>query len=236
MSGDVVTKEQCDAVRIAAQECLRDYYFRISLLRNMFWPRQEGGTPTWVVEYYWSYTRPDCFDTLSRVWTKPVKEHFILHKLDVGKSYGSGIWTCSTAVEFLRQMSWPMDTYAPHLEVTKTADEFNAAREKSRLIIEEMFGTQLWEKGFCVSTADIDAEWASAVKNLPKAIPIEWSKGRPPSEWIRLLKDFGDEMSLDTFKRRRENGTFREHPDSTTKLVRLAIDDLPAGYTDKKKP
>ena len=76
----------------------------------------------------------------------------------------------------------------------------------------------------------INAEWAAAVKGL-----IKWSKRRSPDEWIKILSRLGEDVSGDTFRRRRESDEFRQHPDSTTKRVMIAIDDLPSGYSDEMK-
>lgn len=60
-----------------------------------------------------------------------------------------------------------------------------------------------------------------------------WSIGRSPSDWLKIFAKLNvDCRSLKTFRRRRDDGPYREHPDSTTKSVRLALDCLPHSYSD----
>lgn len=65
---------------------------------------------------------------------------------------------------------------------------------------------------------------------------LQWSNARSPSDWLKVFELLNvDCRSLPTFERRRKKGTFRQHPDSTTKSVRLALQDLPADYRDDIK-
>jgi hypothetical protein len=58
-----------------------------------------------------------------------------------------------------------------------------------------------------------------------------WSAPKRCSEWARLL-----DISLDTFKRRRTNGRYREAPTSSRTMVSLALEDLPPDVRSKCSP
>ncbi len=63
--------------------------------------------------------------------------------------------------------------------------------------------------------------------------PLNWSIARSPSDWLKVFARLNlDCRSLKTFARRRGDGTYRQHPDSTTKSVKLALDCLPDAYRD----
>ena len=60
-----------------------------------------------------------------------------------------------------------------------------------------------------------------------------WSQARSPKTWRNVLKEFGMEMSQSTFARRIKDGTFKVHPDATTKSVSLLIASLPPEFRAK---
>ncbi len=66
-------------------------------------------------------------------------------------------------------------------------------------------------------------------RSMPK-----WSIPRSPSDWLKVFGKLNvDCRSQSVFYRRRRDGTFRQHPESTTKSIRLALDCLPPSYRDE---
>ena len=61
----------------------------------------------------------------------------------------------------------------------------------------------------------------------------QWSKPRSKSNWVRLLKDLGVEISSKTF-RRHLGVVYRQHPDTktTAKMVKIDISTLPTNYSE----
>ncbi len=75
---------------------------------------------------------------------------------------------------------------------------------------------------------------AIALQNEQERSVMTWSIARSPADWLKMFARLNlDCRSLDTFNRRRKDGTLRQHPDSTTKSVRLALDCLPPNYNDE---
>lgn len=87
------------------------------------------------------------------------------------------------------------------------------------------------------------SEWS--VDRLGKLIEVErnrgvdwlekgWSIPRSPTDWIKVFERLNVKCrSIDAFDDQRKAGVFRQHPDSTTKLVKLALDCLPPTYSDQ---
>lgn len=62
-----------------------------------------------------------------------------------------------------------------------------------------------------------------------------WSIPRSPTDWLDVFALLNVKCrSIDAFAdQRKPGGVFRQHPNSTTKLVRLALDCLPPTYSDQ---
>jgi len=91
--------------------------------------------------------------------------------------------------------------------------------------------------GFSIAPSNLN-EAESVLRAAVLLAEPKWSRPRSPSDWIRILKKLGEEISADTFSRRRKGATplYRQNPNSTTKFVSLAIEDLPPNYTDEVTP
>lgn len=71
------------------------------------------------------------------------------------------------------------------------------------------------------------------------ATAILYSRFRPIAEWLRVLKHLGENISEDTFRRRRTGEAvpkYRVNPESKRGSISIALDDLPPGYSDSLKP
>lgn len=85
--------------------------------------------------------------------------------------------------------------------------------------------------------AELQAAFAKFSDGTTQAVatpqqPV-WSIARSPSDWLKIFAKFNvDCRSLKVFERRRKAGKYRQHPDSTSKSVRLALADLPTDYSD----
>lgn len=68
---------------------------------------------------------------------------------------------------------------------------------------------------------------------------IRYSRFRPIAEWLDVLNQLGENISDDTFRRRRDGDAvplYRVNPESKRSSISIALDDLPLGYTDILRP
>lgn len=81
--------------------------------------------------------------------------------------------------------------------------------------------------------SEIESEAAEQQPQKQRKRNPKWSNSRSPSDWLKVFAKLNvDCRSLSVFGRRRKDGTFRQHPASKTKSVRLALADLPPDYSD----
>lgn len=61
-----------------------------------------------------------------------------------------------------------------------------------------------------------------------------WSIPRSPTDWLKVFEILNVKCrSISAFDDQRKKGLFRQHPDSTVRMVRLAFDCLPPTYSDQ---
>jgi len=100
-----------------------------------------------------------------------------------------------------------------------------------RLVVEQLADLQVVFAKVSDGTTKVVAVVATPQRQQPV-----WSIARSPSDWIKVFGKLNvDCRSASVFYRRRKAGKYhkyQQHPDSTSKSVRLALKDLPPTYSD----
>lgn len=210
----MVTREDCDAVRDGALACRKCSAEMIGHIFSLNPDDRCHWDPDLIAIVNGEMAK--AIAAFRSAWKDPVRDHFYLNRPDSPARFGTHLTACELAFDQCVLSKWAFeDLYMANAAAAMNAFEPKDCDESGQPIE--------------VRPVDIQSEWTAAVNAI---VSTSWSKPRSPDEWLKVFKKLNCPMSLSTFSARRRTGKLRQHPDSTTKAVRLAIEDLPKGYSD----